>query len=75
MSEYVEIVNWDATRRHYATQAWVEAVHEGDIPGLCRKVYGRTIERDRMLREEHVAPKRDYAALPLCKFCEKKATP
>ena len=75
MSGYVEIVNWDATRRHYATQAWVEAVHEGDIPGLCRKVYGRTIEWDRMLREERRAPKRDYAALPLCKFCERKATP
>ena len=75
MSGYVEIVNWDATRRHYATQAWVEWVHEGDIPGLCGKVYGRTIEWDRMLREEHVVPKRDYAALPLCKFCERKATP
>ena len=89
MSGYVEIVNWDATRRHYATQAWVEWVHEGmlreehivpkrdyaDIPGLCGKVYGRTIEWDRMLREERIVPKRDYAALPLCKFCERKATP
>lgn len=75
MSGYVEIVNWDATRRHYATQAWVEKVHEGDIPGLCGKVYGRTVGRDRMLRERARLPERDYAALPLCKFCERKTTP
>ena len=75
MSEYVEIVNWGATRRHYATQAWVEAVHDGDIPGLCRKVYGHTIALDSILRERASLPERDYAALPLCKFCEKKATP
>ena len=75
MSRYVEIVNWGATRRHYATQAWVEWVHEGDIPGLCGKVQGHTVGWDSMLREGRGAPKRDYAALPLCKFCERKATP
>ena len=75
MSGYVEIVNWGATRRHYATQAWVEAAHEGDIPGLCGQVYGHTVWWDRMLRERARLPEMDYATLPLCKFCERKATP
>ena len=76
MSGYVEIVNWGATRRHYATQAWVESLqYAADYLGLCHTAYGRTIERDRMLRKRARLPERDYAALPLCKLCEKKATP
>ena len=78
--QYVEIVNWGATRRHYATQAQAEALGrraEGRLAGLCGKVWGcHTLAGDKLMRERFAnLPERDYAALPLCKFCERKATP
>ena len=79
MSKYVELVNWHATRRHYSTQAHVEALGsraEGRIRGLCWKVWNcRTVEGDKIRRARVSLPPRDYANLPLCEFCERLATP
>ena len=67
-----EMVNWYATRRHYVgrelgSQTWVQ------FRSLCGKAAGDSLEKDAERRLRMRRPTIDYAALPMCKFCERIA--
>lgn len=71
VSDRIEIVNWYATRRHYAGAGAADS--GARWWALCGKTIGFSVESDSARRREHGWRQPDYAALPLCKFCERKA--
>lgn len=66
----IEIVNWYATRKHYADTT---SPQRGGYTSMCGKVYAaETVEEDAAYRAKHGLRTKSYDDLPLCKFCERE---
>lgn len=81
MAERREIVNWYATRRHYADETSERNYRDyrgrtlfTGFASVCGKAWGcKSLEDDAAYRKRKNLSPRDYPSLPLCKFCERVA--
>ena len=68
-----EMVNWYATRRHYVGQETDPKRSINQYVSLCGRAYGDGFERHAKRVQGYGGRPVEYAALPLCRFCERIA--